>query len=72
MAQASDREQPQCLVCFRLLPHQFQGFEICPMCLYKQRVSQANQRHARPPSYRSPYAQLERESHGDNESAVFG
>lgn len=57
-------DQPQCKTCYKLLPWSMQGFDICPMCLMKQRAKQAAAPKAKRPSYESPLAVLERELYG--------
>jgi hypothetical protein len=54
---------PVCKTCYKDLPMTFQGFDICPWCLYL-----AEQRAVRPhralPRYETPLARLERETRG--------
>ena len=49
---------PRCEVCYKELPSNFAGFDICPMCLYLSR-EKASAFHARIPSYRTPLQALQ-------------
>ena len=51
---------PVCKVCYKSLPVEFQGFDICPMCLLKAEERRAKGPHFVYPSYQSPLTRLDR------------
>ncbi len=60
-------DQPQCKICFKLLPWSFQGQDMCAWCLYNGRVAESTQLHSKAPSYHTPYDPTENGNHGDDE-----
>jgi hypothetical protein len=62
----SDLPIPTCKLCYKDLPVEFQGFDICPFCLLRVKEHEAKRIHMRRVTYASPLTRLNREPSGHN------